>query len=210
MNTIKFHGLLSKIFGSSFKIYLNINKFRTIIDAIDCVKSGFRKKLIELHSKGFNYSIEKNSNEINIIPLIGGASKLVRIIVAIIIIIIAIVYFYFTGDALGALEIASFAIPLLTAKDPKRRSIDTKSSTGGGVYVGSRSGKSYVFSNIRNISTQGSIIQFGYGKFLSGSSLINISVKNFRTDETFESENNFSYNEPSDSRFSAEFDPLKK
>ena len=99
MTTITLHGILSKHFGSEFK--MNIKKANQVFDAIDCNRPGFIKKLNDLSRKGFNYTLMvnkrvlKNNREINkeinkkeitsidIVPIICGHGGVGGIIIGI-------------------------------------------------------------------------------------------------------------------------------
>jgi predicted phage tail protein len=73
MTVIKFYGILAKNFGEKIKLHLGSRS--NIIDAIDSIKQGFRKKLLQIRQEGNNYSFlfSKNGKEINILPIICGS-----------------------------------------------------------------------------------------------------------------------------------------
>lgn len=71
MKEVKIYGYLSKIFGSSIKIYLS-NK-SNILDAIDCVKPGFRAKVMELIKQNKFYFINVERDYFEILPCILGS-----------------------------------------------------------------------------------------------------------------------------------------
>ena len=202
MTEIKIHGYLSKIFGSSFKLHLG--RINDVIRAIDSIRTGFRKKLIELESKGYHYCIENKNNLINILPAItgsGGKNFWFKVL-AVVLIVVGIVL-CFTGFAeLGfQLIIAGVQIGIAVFFPPKIKFPDTSGSTGGATFANESAGKSYIFSNASNLASQGSLISIGYGQFLVGSRIINISIKNYTTDETFAQENYFTSSEPESSKF---------
>lgn len=92
MTTIRLHGLLSKKFGSIIKLYLgNLNH---VISAIDSIKQDFRKKINELSIEGFNYFIQKDpvdSNVIHVMPYVVGAGRVAMIVAIVIIMVVAII-----------------------------------------------------------------------------------------------------------------------
>jgi len=86
MTLIKIHGILAREYGSSFKFELPNPK--NVLEAIDCNKQGFIKRLIELQKQGFCYDIiinkkrvtqeehisgVKNPKTIDLVPAIAGA-----------------------------------------------------------------------------------------------------------------------------------------
>ena len=88
MTTIRLHGILKHEFGSSFKA--RIAKPREAFAVIEANRSNFKKRIIDLHKKGFNYAIvvdgkrisEKSQLElighnkvIDIVPLILGLNS---------------------------------------------------------------------------------------------------------------------------------------
>jgi predicted phage tail protein len=113
MNIIKIHGVLSSIFGKEIKVKLgNVNIF-TIINALDSIKSGFRKKLIELFNQKKCYTFiqsAENKREIHIIPSIGGSGKAFKWIVLGVLFVIAVLLLVFAAPLGAALFGAAPAI----------------------------------------------------------------------------------------------------
>ena len=62
MTLIKIHGILAREYGSSFKFELPNPK--NVLEAIDCNKQGFIKRLIELQKQGFCYDIIINKKRV--------------------------------------------------------------------------------------------------------------------------------------------------
>jgi predicted phage tail protein len=181
MTVIRIHGLLSKEFGSHLKI--NLGGLNDVVRAIDAIKEGFRKKIIELQSKGYNFSIQKLNNEIHICPLLYGAGRSFMKIFSIFLIVVGIVLLCF-GIPLGLSLISSgLQLAMAAYSKPKTNFGDMNSKTGGQTYAVQAGGKSYIFSNSNNLVSQGSFVALGYGLFKAGSSTINISIKSTPTNE---------------------------
>ena len=51
MTLVKIHGILAREYGNSFKFDLPNPK--NVLEAIDCNKTGFIKRLVKLQKKGF-------------------------------------------------------------------------------------------------------------------------------------------------------------
>jgi predicted phage tail protein len=210
MTEVKIHGYLSKIFGSSFKFHLG--KMNDVVKAIDSIKSGFRKKLIELQSNGYIYSLEVNGNLINIVPVIngsGGVGRAFAKVLSVVLVVVGIVLLFVPGFQSLGIQLIMSGVQLGIAAffPPKIKFPDTSGSTGGATFSNQAAGKSYIFSNASNLASQGSLINIGYGEFLVGSRIINLSVKNYTTNQTFAQENYFTYSEPESSTFIEENDP---
>ena len=200
MTTIKIHGYLSKIFGSSIRIHLG--RTNDVLSAVDSIKHGFRKEVMNLQNKGFNYCIKKDGNIVNIIPLITGAGKVWARVISIVLVVVGVVLLYF-GNPYGAslimsgLQLGAAAFFPPKVKYPNLNDV----STGGVAFATEANGKSFVFSNINNLSSQGSLVNFGYGQMIVGSKIIGVSIKNYSTSSTFEKENYFTNTESENSTF---------
>lgn len=209
MTEVKIHGYLSKIFGSSFKFHLG--KINDVVKAIDSIKPNFRKKLNELQSSGYLYSLNVRGNLIEIIPVVngsGGISRGFAKVLSVIMVVVGIVLLFVPGfQGLGFSLIQSgLQLGMAAFFPPKIKYPDTSSSVGGATFANESAGKSYIFSNPSNLASQGSLISIGYGRFLAGSRIINVSVKNYTTNQTFAQENYFTYSEPESSTFIQEND----
>lgn len=193
MTTVKIYGLLSKEFGTTIKIHLG--KINDVLIAIDAVKNGFRKKVNELSRGNFNYSIEidKKNKTIHIIPTIGGSGKVWKWVVTAILVVAAVVAFYFGMPQLGMLFLQSaFSMAQYAAmKPPPPPPKMPDQSIGGAAYSSEAAGKSYIFDNLQNISSQGTIVNFGYGRFKTASKILAISVKTYPTNIQFNEEADF-------------------
>lgn len=234
MTTIVFEGYLGKIFGKKIKIHLgNLNK---VIDSIDCVKNGFRKKLIELSNKGCHYSIVRRNSDLYFVPLVSGGGKWFIVIIAVILIVVGVgalmmaglsMSFLATGGAVvGSMSAATTAaasaaflgtfaigattfstlgviasalvstglsllaqgIMSLTMRDSPQAVAQQTVHTGGNVSSTEAKNRSFLFSNNQNVGTQGNRIPIGYGRYVSSSNVIFVSLKNYDTNSSFEDE----------------------
>ncbi len=194
MTTVKIYGLLSKEFGETIKIHLG--RINDVLIAIDAVKNGFRKKINELNKNKLSYciQIDKKNKTLSILPVIGGSGKAWKWIVTVVLVIAAVVAFYFGMPMLGmsllssAFQMGQYAMMKLpTIKPPKSQ----EQSVGGAFYASESAGQSYIFDNTQNISSQGTIVDFGYGRFKTASKILAISVKNYPTNIPFSEEANF-------------------
>jgi predicted phage tail protein len=208
MTNITIHGKLSKIFGN--KISINLGNFKDVVCAIDSIKNGFRSEILKLMNSGYNYCIKKINSEIHILPFIGGSGK--WFLIAALIIVGILMMATGVGSIIGfylveiGIELAIFS--LMKRKMKIGNPIDQ--SVGGSSFSIQADSKSYIFSNNFNIASQGNLIRIGYGKFRTGSSIIQASVKNFSTSDTFESEVYIDSTEPETSLFSPNYDALTK
>jgi predicted phage tail protein len=187
MTEVRIHGYLSKFFDS--KIKLHLGRLNDVFRAISAIKNGFREKVMELQNKGYYYTTSIVGNVINIIPCITGFGKTFRIILAVVLIIVGVVLLIIPGfNVLGA-TLISTGVSILMYKDPKLPTFNqTRVNTGGAVLEGGSKGESYIFSNNQNVASQGSLVPIGYGSFLMNSKIINVSIKNYSTSQSFISE----------------------
>lgn len=196
---VKIHGLLASFFGDVVKI--NISNINNIINAIDCIKSGFRKKMKELLEKGYNYDLvydKENENCIHIIPLISGSGRVAMYIIGAILIVIAVVMMFVPGlqPASGALltfvvtTLFSTGVSLIitAATLPKTPQAETRQSyqnIGGSVLTKGVDGQSFIFSNEYNSGSQGSAIPLGYGKLKIGSRILQSTIFSYEMNQQF-------------------------
>jgi predicted phage tail protein len=212
MTTINLHGHIAKKFGKKIKLHLGrVNDF---INAIDSIKTNFRKtlKILSENGQNYDYCIDKEKNEINLIPSISGAGK---IWIAIVMIVVAVVIAVLTagtglaalgllfgyagagataGAAFGAFLIGTLfmtGVSLLittlmepTLETPKQAHI----AMGGGTSSTADSTRSFIFDSTSNDSVQGVPVQIGYGRFKVGSQVLAVSLKNYLTSEVFNEE----------------------
>lgn len=187
MTNIRIHGQLGKIFGSRLRVHLG--RMNDIFLAIDAIREGFRKKVVELQEKGFSYSIcPDGEGVLHILPMIVGTGKIGAYIAAAVLIVVGVILCVFQQYYLGTpLITAGISLTIQTAlmKTPKLR--DIKASTGGNSAAVTAAGRSYIFANDRNITSQGIQVPLGYGRFKVAPAVINASVKNYSLSERFDS-----------------------
>ncbi len=194
MTTVKIYGLLSREFGETIKIHLG--KINDVLIAIDAVKNGFRKKINELNKNEFNYSIyfDPKKKTLYILPVIGGSGKAWKWIVTALLVVAAIIAFVFQMPGLGmmflnmAMSMAQYAAFKPSIMKPPKM---PDQSIGGAAFSAESAGKSYIFDNMQNTSSQGTIVNFGYGRFKTASKILAISVKSYPTNITFREEADF-------------------
>lgn len=189
MTTVKLYGILSKEFGDVIKIHLG--KINDVLNAIDAIKIGFRKRIAELNSNKYNYCLEidKKNKIIHILPAIGGSGKAWKWIVTAVLVVLAVAAFYFGMWSLGAsLLMNAFSMGMMAAMKPQKEQQPPKISVGGAYSQASTQTQSYIFSNQQNVSTQGAIVDLGYGRFKANSKVVAISVKSFPINISFSQE----------------------
>lgn len=170
MTTIRLHGILKKEFGDTFKG--EISKPREAFAVIEANRPRFKKRILELHKKGFNYTlvvdgkkisnveelnISKKASIIDLVPLITGSGPLAPILVAV---AVAVVF------ALVAVAIAL----LLAPKPPEPPDI---SVTARGFE------QSFIFANKANVAAQGIPVPVGYGRLRVGTQVVQACIKSF-------------------------------
>jgi predicted phage tail protein len=204
MTEVKIHGYLSKIFGKSC-IKVHLGRLSDLLSTLDSIIPNFRKKVLELHSKGFLYEAKICENTIHIIPFIigsGGSTNLFYKILGITLIIIGIFTMAMGAPQIGfALINAGIQILVVAFKKPPKFNPITGNTGGSAAFVNA-GGKSYIFSNPSNVASQGSLIPIGYGLMKASSKIIAVSIKNYKTSDTFNQENFFRFSEPENATFS--------
>jgi predicted phage tail protein len=193
MTTVKIYGFLAKEFGSTIKVHLG--KINDALNAIDAIKNGFRKKINELNKNKLSYCIEidKKNKTLYILPVIGGSGKAWKWIVTVVLVIAAVVAFYFGMPQLGMffLNMAFTMGQYAAMKPPPPPSPMADQFVGGATYSTEAVGKNYIFDNLQNVSSQGSIVNFGYGRYKTASKILAISVKTYPTNISFVDESEF-------------------
>lgn len=163
---IRLHGILAVEFGDI--INMDIGNLDFIIDAINCNKKGFKKRLISLHKDGFYYSVlvdgkivknkadllKKDVKRIDFVPIISGCWFWVAFIV-------------FTV----AVAVVSTLIALATVPDPPKPPELRASSQA--------LSDSFRFQNAVNFSDQGASVPIGYGELIVGSQVLMSTKKVF-------------------------------
>jgi|TARA_R100000081_G_C4785563_1_gene154279 predicted phage tail protein len=178
MTLIKIHGILAREYGSSFKFELSNPK--NVLEAIDCNKQGFIKRLIELQKQGFCYDIiinkkrvtqeehisgVKNPKTIDLVPAIAGAGP-------------AFFLPLVGGSALlaniaSALFFAVIAYALTPKPEVEALEIEADASKS-----------SLIFTNTVNVASQGSPVPIGYGRLKVGSQVVQATIKSFPQHQT--------------------------
>lgn len=187
IKNIILHGKLSHFFGGEIKLFVNNNNL--LINALDCIKKGFRQKIKQLHENGENYCIvedDEDKNKIHILPMLSGSSKTIMYIIGVVLIIVGVLICIFFGwqgwgGFIGMMFISSGLSMIITTammKGPKEKDPSQQYQTiKGNVYNRDIDGKTYIFSNQINSATQGSSIPIGYGVSKVGANLISASIK---------------------------------
>lgn len=186
MTNIKLHGILAKEFGGELK--LNLDNINTLIDAIECNRSGFQKKINSLSQMGLNYCLvidgetvmdkkslsNKKPKRIDFVPMICGQG----VVAAVVGIAGLIGGALATGALATALTIAggiflSTGLSLLLAPKPEFPDAVAAESTVSAL------SKSFAFANRANIASQGVSVPIGYGRLRVGSQVIQGTVKTY-------------------------------
>jgi|TARA_R100000458_G_scaffold54557_1_gene57789 predicted phage tail protein len=184
MTTVKLHGILATEFGKVFK--MQIDNPKNVLEAIDCNRSGFIRRVIELQKDGFCYDIIINKNKIvdgnqmnslknpetiDLVPAIVGSG--IGMAVSAIVSAIGL-----TGlPALIAKVIIFAAIAYALTPKPEFDQLEIEADA---------SKTSLVFSNTVNTASQGSLVPIGYGRLKVGSQVVQASVKSYPQSQTTE------------------------
>lgn len=165
MTKINLYGLLAEEFGHSFS--MEIEQARDVFDAIDANRNGFKKRIFDLGSSGFHYSVIVNGKKIenpkeesiknkaqtiDLVPILNGdgpAAILWQI----------------------ALIVVSTAAQILLAPDPPEPP-EIKASVAS-------LQKSFTFSSVENRAAQGTPVPVCYGELIVGSEVIQTSLKSY-------------------------------
>ena len=174
MTIVNIHGILAQEYGKSFKF--NISNPKDILEAIDCNRSGFIKRLIELQKEGFCYDLiinkkrithgpdmnhMKNPETIDLVPAISGGG------------IFAGFFTFLAGGGLAATIVKALifaAISYALSPKPENEALEIEADA---------SKSSLIFSNTVNVASQGSAVPLGYGRLKVGSQVIQATIKSF-------------------------------
>jgi predicted phage tail protein len=200
MTEVRIYGFLSKIIEKNYlKVYLG--RLKDVFSALDSIIPNFRKKILELNSKGYIYEIKIHNNIIHIIPSISGSRNFWKKVLGVFTIIVAIFVMIYIDPSLGwAIFQAGIQLLGIAFRNPLKYN-KVEGYTGGSIAYASSGGRSYVFSNNQNIASQGSLIPIGYGLIKTSSRILAVSVKNYKSSDTFSQENFFRFSEPENSTF---------
>ena len=177
MTQVYIHGILAREYGSVFE--LSLPNPKDVLEAIDCNRSGFLQRLVELQKEGFCYDIiidkkrvtqeehmtgVKNPKTIDLVPAITGAGIAAAIG--------AIGTFLTGGTFLAnlALSVIFAAITYALTPKPELEALEIESDA---------SKASLIFSNTVNVASQGSPVPIGYGRLKVGSQVIQATIKSF-------------------------------
>ena len=202
MTNINLHGILGVLYGKTFKMHVQSGFLA--LKALNCINSGFIKKINDLHRDGLAYSIIidgqwicdkdnlncfKSIKQIDIVPAISGAGFW-KSFLQIALVFVAVAAIAFTGGAsllgalaMGALAAGAMALQMFMAPKAKDGSSGSNQQYVGGQSASSSSqNKSYAFSNMDNVSMQNVPVPVGYGRMRIGTKIIQTSIKTFPTD----------------------------
>ena len=187
MTNIKLHGILAKEFGGEFK--LNLDNINTLIDAIECNRSGFQKKLNSLSQMGLNYCLvidgetvmdkkslsNKKPKRIDFVPMICGQGVVAAVVGIAGLIAGAAIPAGLLATALtigGGIFLSTGLSLLLAPKQEFPDSVAAESTVNA-------LSKSFAFANRANIASQGVSVPIGYGRLRVGSQVIQGTVKTY-------------------------------
>jgi predicted phage tail protein len=206
MTDVYLHGMLGKIFGKHFK--LCIANGNSAINAIECNRPGFIKKLYSLSKNNYDYLIiidgelveNKNSflekrkiTQINIVPCINGTGPIGGMVAAGIGLAAGTIGNFIVATLVNTLLSTALSVGISMIMNSINKQSEPpqpaqRVSVGGMTSAVSSAGRSYIFSNPNNNATQGSVIPIGFGKMRVASSLIFSSIKNYDTNFNFSDE----------------------
>ena len=155
---------------------MKIDNPSSVLSAIDCNRSGFIKRVIELQKQGLAYDIivdktratrpedlnnAKSPETIDLVPVIVGSGPFATLFT-----------FMFGGGFMGSLVggLAFSAISYALAPKPEVQGVEATAQA-------SRS--SFVFGSPLNTASQGTPVPVGYGRLKVGSKVVQASVKSF-------------------------------
>tara|TARA_B100000497_G_C7696409_1_gene425797 strand:+ start:5613 stop:6203 length:591 start_codon:yes stop_codon:yes gene_type:complete len=163
MTKIKLHGILAKEYGEIFN--MKISKPRDVIKAIDCNRSGFRKRVVDLQKQGFVYDILVDKKRMTKESFLNSKSPYQIDLVPVIV-----------GSGLPLLEVILIAVAQVAISYAL---MDPGTLDGGEATVGSTKGSLLFQGGNANVASQGSPIPIGYGRLKVGSQIVQSSVKSF-------------------------------
>lgn len=196
MTNVFVHGILAKEFGSFFSF--KIRKPKEIVDAISVNKPKFHHRIIELSKEGLHYSILvdgkniKNFNEINInkspktidlVPTICGQGGVNAFFTW----VFTKIFTTATASAIAtAANVATTAFYLAVSIAVQYALTDQVQQNAVESTLTSV-GQSFSFSSKANRLEQGVPVPVGYGRLRVGSSVIQVTIKNYP--QNFDAEN---------------------
>jgi predicted phage tail protein len=199
MTKIFLHGIVGKKFGKCFNV--NISNVFSALKAVECNREGFFKEIKDLSKKGFDYFmlvdgqvVETNEElierrkikEIHLIPAVHGSGAAIAVGIGLTGVTAQIVGFVIqmAVSAAVSLGVGFLMAQLNKQAQPPQQHI----AVGGAAAAVEAAGKSYIFSNLQNLASQGDSIPVGYGRYKIGSHVVEISIKNYSTNQTYANE----------------------
>ena len=179
MTIVNIHGILAREYGTSFM--LSLPNPKDVLEAIDCNKQGFLRRLIELQREGLCYDIIINKTRItngpdmdhmlnpatiDLVPAISGSGPAMIPLLGAIGIKGAAATFL--GGVLNSVLFSAISYALT----PKPENEALEIIAGG-------SKSSMLFSNVANLASQGSPVPIGYGRLIVGSQVIQATIKSY-------------------------------
>ena len=179
MTIVNIHGILAREYGTSFM--LSLPNPKDVLEAIDCNKQGFLRRLIELQREGLCYDIIINKTRItngpdmdhmlnpatiDLVPAISGSGPAMIPLLGAIGIKGAAATFL--GGVLNSVLFSAISYALT----PKPENEALEIIAGG-------SKSSMIFSNTANLASQGSPVPIGYGRLIVGSQVIQATIKSY-------------------------------
>lgn len=176
MTQVYIHGILAREYGNNFK--LSLPNPKDVLEAIDCNRSGFIQRLVELQKEGFCYDIiidkkrvtqeehmtgVKNPETIDLVPAITGSAGAI---------ISGFLNLMASKTLLGfvAKAVLFAAISYALTPKPEVEALEIEADA---------SKSSLIFSNTANVASQGSPVPIGYGRLKVGSQVIQATIKSF-------------------------------
>ena len=179
MTIVNIHGILAREYGNAF--ILSLPNSKDVLEAIDCNREGFLRRLIELQREGLCYDIIinkmritngsdmenlSNPTTIDLVPAISGGGP-------------AAPFFGWLAGGTFAAAVANAiifaAISYALTPKPENEALEIEADA---------SKSSQIFSNAANIASQGSPVPIGYGRLRVGSQVIQATIKSFPQSQT--------------------------
>ena len=174
MTTIQLHGILAKEFGEIFT--MQVGNPRNVLRALDCNRTGFIKRIGELHKEGLCYDIIINNKRIihaeemdnindpltiDLVPAISGSG------------FVAAIFTFLGGKTFAAMVARALIFAAISYALTPKPEVDQLEIEAQG------SKQSLVFSNTVNVATQGAPVPLGYGRLKVGSQVIQATIKSY-------------------------------
>jgi predicted phage tail protein len=190
MTNVILHGALARRFGKIHRY--NINKPVDAVRALMATQKGFRNilkrwgregKLYEIICDGRVVETEEDLlhgrpiETVEIVPVVMGASRVLKIIVGVIMIIIGVVLTAYGYGALGKIFIRLGAALIIGGV---MEILFPPPSADPGQFHTEAQGKSFLFANVQNTTNRGLPVQIGYGRLRVGSQIVSTELASTR------------------------------